>query len=127
MSAIRRNPRFFTTVTRKRRSPGAYVDGVWVDGAVVSETEIAASVQPAGGRDLLKLPEGLRTEDVVKIFTDDALQVGNETDGQVADRIVHLDEEYEVVEAESWAMAQMPHIEALAVRVARSGLPRESP
>ena len=121
MSEIRRNPRFFTTITRRRRVPGTYVAGEWVEGALEADQSFLMSVQPATGRDLLRLPEGLRTRDVVRIFCGlGELRTADERTGLVADRIVHLGEEYEVVSVEAWAMAQMPHVEAMAVRVDRA-------
>lgn len=122
MSSIRRSSRFFTTITRYRRVAGSYVEGVWVDGAR-SSSSITASVQPGGGpQDLARVPEGLRTRDVVKIFTDDDLRTADETQSLPADRILYLDEEYEVVAVDDFTMTQMPHLEAIAVRVDRSGV-----
>lgn len=119
---MRKNPRFFTDVTRKRYAAGTWVAGGFVAGAATSST-IKASVQPATGRDLLRLNEGLRTRDVVKVFAAlGDLRTADETAATPADRVVHLGEEYEVVEVEAWAMAQMPHVEALAVRADRAGV-----
>lgn len=123
MSAIRRNPRFFTDIVRKRRIAGTYVAGEWVEGSLEADQTFKMSVQPATGRDLLRLPEGLRTRDVVKIFCGlGELRTADERTNLVADRIVYLGEEYEVVAVEAWSMAQMPHVEAMAVRVDRAGV-----
>lgn len=123
MSQIRRNPRFFTTIVRKRRSSGTYVSGEWVEGALEPDQSFLMSVQPASGRDLLRLPEGLRTRDVVRIFCGlGELRTADERSNLAADRIVHLGEEYEVVSVEAWAMTQMPHVEAMAVRVDRASI-----
>lgn len=123
MSGIRRNPRFFTDIVRKRRTSGTYVAGDWVNGAAEADQTFKMSVQPASARDLLRLPEGLRTRDVVKIFCGlGELRTADERSNVVADRIVHLGEEYEVVSIEAWAMAQMPHVEAMAVRVDRASV-----
>lgn len=126
MSGIRKSPRFFTTVTRYRRAAGSYMpDGRWHQGTQTSAT-ITASVQPASGRDLMRLPEGLRTGDVVTIIADaDVLRTADERTGLIADHIVHDEEEYEVVEVQNFRMPQMEHLEALARRVDREGV--ESP
>lgn len=113
----------FTTVTRKRFAGGAYVDGRWVAGAS-SELDIVASVQPASSRDLLRLPEGLRTRKTVAVITDDDLQTANESLNQVADRLEYLGEEWEVVSVDDWTMGavdQLRHRDCLAQRVDRAG------
>lgn len=111
----------FQPVTRRRFDPGTYTSGRWSGGAIVDE-EIRASVQPASGRDLLRLPEGLRTRDTVAILTDADLRTANETAGTKADRIVVSGEEYEVVAVDDWTMPQLSHKDCLAQRVDRAGL-----
>ncbi len=122
MSTIRRSSRFFSTVTRYRRGAGSYVAGEWVDGTLTTSS-LTASVQPAGGQDLLRLPESLRTRDAVKVFVGPGeLRTADERTGLAADRILHEGEEYEVVGVEEFTATQMPHVEAMAVRVDRAGL-----
>ena len=49
-------------VTIERKAAGAYDgDGKWVAGAETTST-IRAAVQPASGRQLMDLPEGIRNE-----------------------------------------------------------------
>ncbi len=113
----------FATVTRRRRAAGAYVDGLWVDGAS-TDADIVASVQPASHRDLLRLPEGLRTRSTVAVITDDDLQTANEALKQAADRIVYQGEEWEVQVVDDWTMGavdQLGHRDCLAQRVDRVG------
>lgn len=114
-------PEHFVTVVRKRGPAGVYVDGRWVDGTPVADVEIKASVQPATSRDLLRLPEGLRTRATVAVITDDDLRTANESLRVEADRIVHLGEEWEVVQVDEWAMPQLAHKDCLAQRVDRQG------
>ncbi|MFH0902140.1 MAG: hypothetical protein V2A73_16030 [Pseudomonadota bacterium] len=120
MSTIRKPAEHFTTVTVRRRADGGYVDGIWIDGSQ-SETTITASVQPVSGQALERLPEGLRTRDSVRVITDDDLQSADENDSKVADRIVWQSEEYEVVAVQNWLHTQMPHVDAIAVRMDRTG------
>jgi hypothetical protein len=54
--------------------PGSHVDGVFVPGSTSTVT-IRASVQPVSGRELERLPEGLRTRELLSLFTLDALLV----------------------------------------------------
>lgn len=110
----------FETVTRIRYSAGAYANGVWTDGSE-TESDITASVQPVSGDDLLRMPEGLRTRDVVAIYTADSLRTANETDGIAADHVVHQDEEYEITSVERWTLPMLPHYRAIGVRVDRTG------
>ena len=63
---------FRKSQTIARTGPGAYVRGVWTQGAPAAVT-IQASVQPVTGRELEALPEGLRTKGVVKVYSDDEL------------------------------------------------------
>lgn len=113
----------FATVTRRRRAAGAYVAGNWVDGTS-SDASIVASVQPASHRDLLRLPEGLRTRSTVAVITDDDLRTANETAKLAADRIVYQGEDWEVVSVDAWEMGavdQLGHKDCLAQRVDRVG------
>lgn len=47
---------------------GAYVDGKWIP-ATTSSATIRATVQPAKGRDLMDMPEGVRMEAQYIIWT----------------------------------------------------------
>lgn len=125
MSAVPTPPEMFADTTRKRQAAGEYIDGIWYDGGW-TEATITASVQPASGTDLERLPEGLRTTDIVTVFTSDALRVANETSGYKSDRVVFQGEEYEVIEVEQWTLPQLPHYKATAARVSRTGNPVES-
>lgn len=118
---IRTPSRFFTVVTRRRWAAGSYVAGAWVDGAL-TEDLITVSVQPVSGEDLARLPEGVRTRDSIRLFTDDDLRTANEASGYAADQVEHDDEWYEVVAVDSFSMGQMDHLEVLAFRVDRTGL-----
>ncbi len=51
-----------------RVGPGAYVDGVWVEG-IPGPVNIKAVVQNANADDLILLPEGTRTSEAIKIHT----------------------------------------------------------
>ena len=114
----------FASVTRKRRAAGELHEGTWHEGNVTSST-ITASVQPVSGQDLRRLPEGTRTTDAVRIFSEDELRVGNETDRTPPDRVVYLGEEYEVTSVQRWSMGQLDHYDAMAVRAERTGAPGE--
>lgn len=58
-----------TTISVQRYAAGSYVDGAYVRGAAEAPIEALASVQPAPGRDVQRLPEGTRTGETVAIYT----------------------------------------------------------
>jgi hypothetical protein len=100
------------TVTRKT---GAWVDGVWTTTGT-SSFDVTCSVQPASGQDLQTLPEGRRLLQTYKIFTDvehmTVLEQKNNPD------IVQIDgEPYEIVSAQAWQNAIIPHFASLAQRL----------
>lgn len=61
------------TVTRAS-GVGSYVEGVFVP-ASTSTTGVVACVQPVSGRELQRLPEGLRAKELLSVFTVAALLV----------------------------------------------------
>lgn len=93
--------RFVTgTYTVKRRGAVGYERGVAVVEAP-STFEIQASVQPLGGRELMRLPEGDRERERRLVFTVDALDVTG-GGGSKADVIVIDGEDWEVTNVEAW-------------------------
>jgi hypothetical protein len=87
------------SVTRAANA-GTYVDGVFVPGST-STLSIAASVQPVSGRELQRLPEGLRTRELLSLFTVDALLV--EAPGVRPDIITIRSETWQVERVERFA------------------------
>lgn len=94
------------------RSGGAYSNGRWVSASPTTVSGIAASVQPASGRDLLRLPENRRNSETIKIFTRTPLSAGQTAIGREADRVTYLGNEYEVSHVASWSGV---FVDALAV------------
>lgn len=85
-----------------RRAATSFNHGRAQAGPVQSVFTIDASVQPASGRDLLRLPEGRRSTETKVVFTATQLQVGQEAGASEAD-IVDIDgRRWEVQLAESW-------------------------
>lgn len=106
---------FGSTVTLERRAAGAFVNGTWVAGSLTTSS-ISAAVQPAGVRDLLKLPEGERTEETIAIFTIAPLIVSEVAGAQEGDRIIYQGRTYRVRAIDDWS----PHanyVRAIATRV----------
>lgn len=87
------------TVTRAG-GPGSYVDGVFVP-ASTSSTSVLAMVAPLDGRELLRLPEGLRSKELKQVFTIAALRVSA---AEERPDVVSIDgDSWQVERVERWA------------------------
>lgn len=84
-----------------RPGAGTYTQGVYVPGAATTFT-IAASIQPVTNRELLRLPEGLRTSLLVKIITGTELRIATAPDGSGADVVSYRGESYQVEAVDAW-------------------------
>lgn len=60
-----------------KEAAGSYVNGIWVAGARTTGT-ILASIQPVVEQDLITAPEGRRMTDMIKVYTETDLQIGEE-------------------------------------------------
>ncbi len=95
------------TVTRYQEQ--GTTDGI-ADPVVVDSTfPIVASIQPATGKDLQRLPEGLRTSEVLAVWTKTFLRVlgtvqvsGNR---QPPDTLVYESETYQIETCDRWVQA----------------------
>lgn len=103
--------------TIKRKAVGAYVDGVWIDGAT-SQFTISASVQPLSDQDLINLPSGRRESDIVKMYCSNDLIEGNHLAGQSPDILVWLGRDYEITSKSVRQMGVLPHYRYWCTRVA---------
>ncbi len=88
------------TVTRRARATFDSHGRAQAGGT--STLTIDASVQPASGRDLLRLPEGRRATETRVVYTPTALIVGGEGAANEADLIAIDGRTWEVQLAESW-------------------------
>ncbi len=117
MSALQMPADMFTDVTLTIYAAGSYSSGRWSAGASSTST-ITASVQPAGPRDLLHLPEGDRTKAAVKIYTDAEISEGNEASGMPPDQITWNGAQWEVQKVWRHALG-LGHHKGMALRVER--------
>src|SRR5258707_270463 len=86
------------TVTRSL--PATYgVDGRVIAGNT-STFQVNASVQPIDGRDLLRLPEGLRTLELLYVFT--SVELRTQGNAQDPDTIQIDGNKYQVQESSRW-------------------------
>lgn len=91
------------TATVTRGAAGTYTAGRLTPGATSTTPLAVVAVQPASGRDLLRLPEGLRTRETIAIWTSDELRTANETTGTPADVVGYGGASYQVELVEDWA------------------------
>lgn len=107
---------FKKSFTVYRGTQGAYVSGRWVAG---SETTFTAtgSMQPMKPDELLVLPEGIRTKDVKKFYTDDNLNTANELLKIPADQVDIGGKRYEVHGDMDHNTGHSAHNKVILVRV----------
>ena len=88
-----------------------------MDGAE-SIIEIIASIQPLSPYEVLQLPEGQRTKEIVKVYTTTGLRQTIEQQNLKGDRIAYKGRLYEVRKVSSWeTFTDIPHFKAVAVLV----------
>jgi len=54
--------------------PGTYVDGEFAPASGPTTVQVRASVQPLTGVELMRLPEGLRSRELLSVYTVDELR-----------------------------------------------------
>lgn len=89
------------TYTLTRRATSGYTGGI-ANAPTNTTVSISASVQPANGRDLLRLPEGRRTQETQVVFSATELRVGGENLGYDADLITIAGRTWEVQQVQTW-------------------------
>lgn len=88
------------TYTVTRYSASAYGTDGRLDAPTTSTFSILASVQPLTGRDLQRLPEGLRTAELLAVFTETELKTQGAT--QDPDSVSIDGFSYEVQTVDRW-------------------------
>jgi len=76
------------SVTLYRPGAGSYVNGKWVGGTATTPT-IQAVVQNATPDDMLTVPEGLRSEEAIKLHSADPLRSVVEVGKTNADQVTY--------------------------------------
>lgn len=70
-------------------------------GAPVS-TEFTGSFQPLSGREREALPEGVRSSESLKVYTNEPLRTADQHDGVLADVVTYNGRDYRVVAVDRW-------------------------
>lgn len=103
-----------TTITITRRDAGAYVSGEYTDGAS-STFDVLCNIQPASQRDVMFLPEGLRTRAKFLLFTKVADELRTAEQGALPDLTTYRGRSYQLHGVESFVDAPLPHHEYILV------------
>ena len=103
-------------VSCTRFAAGYTVNGRSVPGAPIPFT-IYAVIEPLAGRELLILPEGERSKESVKIYTDTRLQTINETGMIKADRVSWQGRQFEVRNVKIWSDGEDTFYQAVCVLI----------
>ena len=107
---------FRTSKLVLRQATGGYVDGVWIGGSRSVLTTVA-SCQPASTKqDLLALPEGRQHSDLIKIYSDDRLQIAEEGLGLQPDCVVFDGVAFEIVSYFAHQSGVINHYKYMAVK-----------
>lgn len=101
--------------TFKRRAATTYTNGKAVLGAE-SDVVLDGSLQPMNSRDVLLLPEGQRTRENLKLYTDTQLFPAEKETGRPADRLTIGSSVYEVTGIEMWTLTDIPHYKAILTK-----------
>jgi hypothetical protein len=114
-STIKRLSAYAQYTVYRYPSAQSFTDGKR-DAQTPTELTIYAMIQPASGRDLLRLPEGLRSGEVIAIWTETELRLENEAEQLRPDEVGYKGQSYQVESIENWSDAGN-YYKALARRI----------
>lgn len=103
---------FRKAYTIRRQSGGTRTNGHWVEGTE-SNVAITASVQPLTPKEMESLPEGRRTKQAFKLFTDTELKT---VETQNPDRITLFGSNFEVLSIAPWRNDVINHYECVVCK-----------
>lgn len=87
----------------------------------VENFPIIASVQNLKPNERLLLPEGRRTREAVKVYTEMKLRTTDEANSLPADILVWRGKQYEIMSVEDWTQTDLPHYLAIATKLDGEG------
>jgi hypothetical protein len=109
--------RFASTYTYQRRNPQVWVKGRTSPATLQAAVSFRASIQPMNGRELLVLPEGERTREYIKLYTDTQLNMADPVTGAKGDLVSYKGRTWEVTQSNDWNLNDYAHFKFLAVVV----------
>lgn len=92
---------FNKTYTVTRGSTGAYIKGKYTKGTE-SNFDIQATIMRMTEKDKVNLPEGIRNQDFIKIYTVTDLIVADNKTQTPGDKIAYKNNDYEITGREDW-------------------------
>ena len=92
------------------------IDGFYVDGKKESFT-IDIVARPASGKDLLRLTEGQRTKEVIRIYSKERLFTARDSLSKVADCVEYRGCTYQVSNVSDNTVTDLNHFKSLATKV----------
>ena len=105
---------FAAPVVRTRAGAGQFVGGIWQPGTPSAQT-IAACVHAVSPEMTQNLPEGIRTESEIVVYSRSELRAADEEAKTVADVIEWQGQDYKVLQV--WNRVEGSHYKAVAGRV----------
>jgi len=104
------------TLTAYRTAAGSFLNGIYTPG-VETSFSISASVQPASGKTLERLPEGRRLFETVVLFSSDLLYSLDDGTVSAPDQVLVNGKRFEVYSSEIWQNNVLPHYKYVVQRV----------
>ena len=89
----------FSTSFQVERTTGNFVDGLWVKDAPDTTDQIG-SITPATANDLIKLPEGERQRETMRLITQFQLNISK--NNAESDIVIYLGHRYRVFGPSEW-------------------------
>lgn len=86
-----------------RTSKGSIVNARYIPNPSDPVFQIRAAIQPTSGRDLQRLPEGLRTTQLITIYTNTPLQTALAPSGNIADVVNYGGHSYQCQTVLDWS------------------------
>lgn len=101
----------------QRRAPGVWVDGVYMQANDSTLNVGLASIQPGVDRSVV-LPEGVRREDALTIYSMTQLRGAEDPEGYQADQFTYRSRTFEIMDIEDWSTGnQGLYYRSIALRV----------
>jgi hypothetical protein len=105
-------------LTVNRRGLGLTIKGRYFPAAITA-IPFKGALVPVTGKDLLRLPEGLRTQEVIRIFSQQEIRTAREPSKNEADEIYYRGEFWEVQNVSDWT-DQGAFFDSLATKKSQS-------